>query len=136
MRKEELGQQNMATDSRSIRCLWWVSAVAALFCLGFIAGESFEHSLTATTTMYKKTYCAQVISHFGCVDVRGGGAFFGSDEMGHFCIILDAKMSRRSLKTSRLLVLRRARLSQQSEKEFSKTSKTVDSKSICSQAVC
>uniref|UniRef100_A0A3Q2Y2S8 N-acetylated alpha-linked acidic dipeptidase 2 n=1 Tax=Hippocampus comes TaxID=109280 RepID=A0A3Q2Y2S8_HIPCM len=28
----------MATNSRSIRSLCWVSAVAALFCLGFIAG--------------------------------------------------------------------------------------------------
>ncbi|XP_077396487.1 putative N-acetylated-alpha-linked acidic dipeptidase [Festucalex cinctus] len=28
----------MAKSSRSIRCVWWISAVAALFCLGFIAG--------------------------------------------------------------------------------------------------
>ncbi|XP_077396486.1 N-acetylated-alpha-linked acidic dipeptidase 2 [Festucalex cinctus] len=28
----------MAKSNRSIRCVWWISAVAALFCLGFIAG--------------------------------------------------------------------------------------------------
>ncbi|XP_077422225.1 N-acetylated-alpha-linked acidic dipeptidase 2 [Vanacampus margaritifer] len=28
----------MAKSSRFIRCIWWISAVAALFCLGFIAG--------------------------------------------------------------------------------------------------